>query len=103
MQKMAIANALSSHYDSADATGIIPPRLGVAAITVGAETAAGMVFVPVIQIPAWEEFEEDSLSEPDSMNFLEPMDDLMDLDSVHNPLLAEHWRDDVNEDLISNS
>lgn len=30
------------------------------------------------------------------------MDQLMTLDSEHNPLLAELWHDDINDDLLDN-
>ena len=101
-------NLLSSRNTTTDATGIIPARLGVGALTAVFVGTGGLVTVPTIELPSWIPIliEEQVTVElmPDR---LEPIsipeaNVLMQLDESHNPLLADLWRDEVNDDLVDN-
>ena len=84
-----------------DAAGVIPPRLGIAAVTAGFVGTGGQLVVPVIALPSWIPVVAGGVSaEPDMEPMsLEETHELMQLDEAHNPLLAELWRGD---DLVDN-
>lgn len=86
-----------------DATDIIPARLGGAAASAAVMDTAGSLTIPGISLPVWVWADD-----PVHQDQLEPMapqeiPNLMQLDVVHNPLLGDMWRDDINDQLLDSS
>ena len=94
---------METSTNQTDATDLIPARLAVAAATAGVMDTGGRYAVPTFTLPSWVWADE-----PAPNDQLEPMDpqevrNLMQLDVVHNPLLGDVWRDDINDQLVDSS
>lgn len=84
----------SSIAGSADASGLIPARLGIEAGVAIVDTG-WVLTAPVAQLPYWDEIHVERPPAPEAAP-----QDLMLLDARHNPLLAELWRGESNDDLV---
>ena len=101
-----MVNALSFERNTTDAAGIIPPRLGIGASAAVFVGTGGFLHVPTIGLPAWipvpTEWQYGERPEADHLTPMSPPDiyGLLQLDESHNPMLADLWRDDMNDDLV---
>ena len=104
-----MADSLPTQSSTTDASGIIPARLDVGALSAVFVGTGGMMLVPTIELPSWISISIEGQFAPDLVpDRLEPMslpevNRLMQLDEFYNPLLADLWRDDVNDDLVDSS
>ena len=92
-----MVNSVGRFLDTADASDMIPARLGMTASIAMVIGTSGLFAIPVIQIPTWEKIVDEA--DP-GLLLMSDVDEshLMDLDSLHNPLLAELWRHDVDDE-----
>lgn len=103
-----MVNSLPIWRTTTDATGIIPARLGVGATTSMYVGTGGLLVVPILVLPSWIPVPvADAISPEPEISDLAPMSPveagrLMQLDESHNPLLADLWRDDMNDSLVDN-
>ena len=102
-----MVSLLSIERSTTDATGIIAPRLEIGTMTAVFVDTGGMLTVPIFELPSWMSIGGQIAAEPepDELVPMSPSETrlLMSLDESHNPMLAELWRDDMNDDLVDNS
>ena len=99
-------NFVSTHSSTTDAADIIPARLGNAAMAAVFVGTGGMMISPIVELPTWiPVFAKGQAVPKPQAEGIEPMSPpeanlLMQLDEIHNPLLADLWRDDINDGLV---